>query len=142
MVKFARQRFVVKLPKKLGERTLLFHGSWSLGFSTCQTVGRKTQHIKRIPTSRESMPTSPETRALEGWLSHKKITTKRGGLKGCCSAQVHQSSSIHTQTLYGFYIISRWWFQILFFIFTYFHPYLGKIPILTSIFFKWVETTN
>ena len=24
----------------------------------------------------------------------------------------------------------------------YFHPYLGKIPILTSIFFKWVETTN
>ena len=31
-----------------------------------------------------------------------------------------------------------WWFQI-FFIFT---PYLGKIPILTSIFFKWVETTT
>ena len=24
----------------------------------------------------------------------------------------------------------------------YSHPYLGKIPILTSIFFKWVETTN
>ena len=24
----------------------------------------------------------------------------------------------------------------------YFHPYLGKIPILTSIFFKWVETTK
>ena len=24
----------------------------------------------------------------------------------------------------------------------YFHPYLGKIPILTSIFFRWVETTN
>ena len=24
----------------------------------------------------------------------------------------------------------RWWFQILF----YFHPYLGKIPILTNIF--------
>ena len=24
----------------------------------------------------------------------------------------------------------------------YFHPYLGKIPILTSIFFKGVETTN
>ena len=23
-----------------------------------------------------------------------------------------------------------------------FHSYLGKIPILTSIFFKWVETTN
>ena len=22
------------------------------------------------------------------------------------------------------------------------HPHLGKIPILTSIFFKWVETTN
>ena len=22
------------------------------------------------------------------------------------------------------------------------HPYLGKIPILTSIFFRWVETTN
>ena len=24
----------------------------------------------------------------------------------------------------------------------YFHPYLGKIPNLTSIFVKWVETTN
>ena len=24
----------------------------------------------------------------------------------------------------------------------YFHPYLGKIPILTNIFFKGVETTN
>ena len=24
----------------------------------------------------------------------------------------------------------------------YVHPYLGKIPILTSIFFRWVETTN
>ena len=27
--------------------------------------------------------------------------------------------------------LSRWWFQILYF---YFHPYLGKIPILTNIF--------
>ena len=27
------------------------------------------------------------------------------------------------------------------FIFFYFHPYLGKMPIL-NIFFKWVETTN
>ena len=24
----------------------------------------------------------------------------------------------------------------------YFHPYLGKIPILTNTFFNWVETTN
>ena len=24
----------------------------------------------------------------------------------------------------------------------YVHPYLGKIPILTSIFFKWAETTK
>ena len=24
----------------------------------------------------------------------------------------------------------------------YVHPYLGKIPILTIIFFNWVETTN
>ena len=24
----------------------------------------------------------------------------------------------------------------------YLHPYLGKIPMLTSIFFRWVETTN
>ena len=29
--------------------------------------------------------------------------------------------------------ISRWWFQSFFF---NFHPYLGKIPILTSIFFQ------
>ena len=28
---------------------------------------------------------------------------------------------------------SRWWFQT----FCNFHPYLGKISILTSIFFKW-----
>ena len=26
--------------------------------------------------------------------------------------------------------------------FFYFHPYLGKWSNLTSIFFKWVETTN
>ena len=32
----------------------------------------------------------------------------------------------------------RWWFQI----FLYFHPYLGKIPILTSIFFKGVGSTT
>ena len=31
-----------------------------------------------------------------------------------------------TVTIYG---LSRWWFQIFF----YFHPYLGKIPILTNI---------
>ena len=37
----------------------------------------------------------------------------------------------------GFYIISRWWFQI-FFIFT---PSWGKLPFLL-IFFRWVETTN
>ena len=30
-------------------------------------------------------------------------------------------------------IITGWWFQI-FFIFIIFHPYLGKIPILTNIF--------
>ena len=33
---------------------------------------------------------------------------------------------------------STWWFQIFF----YFHPYLGKRSHLTSIFFRWVETTN
>ena len=27
-------------------------------------------------------------------------------------------------------------------IFFYFHPYLGKIPILTIFFFEGVETTN
>ena len=39
----------------------------------------------------------------------------------------------HRKTTY-----SRWWFQI-FFIFT---PYLGKIPILTFIFFNWVGSTT
>ena len=35
---------------------------------------------------------------------------------------------------------TRWWFQVsnIF----YFHPYLGRWSNLTSIFFKWVETTN
>ena len=34
---------------------------------------------------------------------------------------------------------ARWWFQKL----CYFHPlFLGKIPILTIVFFRWVETTN
>ena len=37
-----------------------------------------------------------------------------------------------------FCIYTRWWFQIFFFG----HPYLGKIPILTNIFFRLVETTN
>ena len=37
---------------------------------------------------------------------------------------------------------TSWWFQIFFDIFC-FHPYLGKmIPFLTSIFFRWVETTS
>ena len=31
-----------------------------------------------------------------------------------------------------------WWFQICFM----FTPIMGKIPVLTSIFFIWVETTN
>ena len=30
---------------------------------------------------------------------------------------------------------TRWWFQIYI---AYFHPYLGKIPNLTIIFFRWV----
>ncbi len=30
--------------------------------------------------------------------------------------------------------ITRWWFQIFFYV----HPYLGKISNLTSIFFRWV----
>ncbi len=33
---------------------------------------------------------------------------------------------------------SRWWFQIFF----YFYLYLGKIPILTIIFFNWVEINH
>ena len=33
--------------------------------------------------------------------------------------------------------MTRWWFHFLFF-----HPYLGKIPILTSILFKWVGSTT
>ena len=33
---------------------------------------------------------------------------------------------------------ARWWFQIFF----YFHPYLGKIPILTNIFQTGGSTTN
>ena len=37
--------------------------------------------------------------------------------------QIHMNSSIHK-------CVAGWWFQILF----YFHPYLGKIPILTNIF--------
>ena len=32
--------------------------------------------------------------------------------------------------IYMFDFISRWWFQIFFYV----HPYLGKIPILTNIF--------
>ena len=36
------------------------------------------------------------------------------------------------------YSIPRWWFQIYIF---YFHSYLGKITILTIIFFKWVGST-
>ena len=40
----------------------------------------------------------------------------------------------------GYLSITRWW-QLTRKYF-YFHPYLGKIPILTIIFFKGVETTN
>ena len=34
---------------------------------------------------------------------------------------------------------AKWWFQIFFF---YFHPYLGKIPMLTNIFQMGGSTTN
>ena len=34
-------------------------------------------------------------------------------------------------------VISRWWFPNIF----YFHPYLGKISNLTSIFFRWGGST-
>ena len=43
-----------------------------------------------------------------------------------------------TSLLYIFRPLSRWWFQF----FLNFHSYLGKIPILTSIFFKWVGSTT
>ena len=36
---------------------------------------------------------------------------------------------IKTKDLYYIIILSRWWFQIFFYV----HPYLGKIPILTNI---------
>ena len=35
--------------------------------------------------------------------------------------------------------LTSWWFQIFFF---HFHPYLGKISNLTSIFFRWVGSTT
>ena len=38
----------------------------------------------------------------------------------------------------SFSSITRWWFQNI----LYFYPYLGKIPILTSIFFKGVGSTT
>ena len=34
--------------------------------------------------------------------------------------------------------LTRWWFQTFFYV----HPYSGKIPSLTSIFLRWVETIN
>ena len=51
-------------------------------------------------------------------------------------------SGFYEFALFSFWHIftskTRWWFQIFFYV----HPYLGKIPILTSIFFRWIETTN
>ena len=49
----------------------------------------------------------------------------RGGDKG------HQ---FHHQLRKPMPSSTRWWFQTFF----YFHPYLGKISNLTSIFFRWV----
>ena len=46
------------------------------------------------------------------------------------------SVCIHIFFLHNY--VTRWWFQICF----HFHPYLGKIPMLTSIFFRWVGSTT
>ena len=52
----------------------------------------------------------------------------------------HAPRSLHDSPLsFGSIRLARWW-QLKYFLFS--PRKLGKIPILTSIFFKWVETTN
>lgn len=50
----------------------------------------------------------------------------------------HQERDDSIFDSYFFRWITGWLFQIFF----YLHPYLGKVPILPSIFFYGVETTN
>ena len=60
---------------------------------------------------------------------------ERSEVNGATCLQVSKHISyLSVRNLYDFYKNTRWWFQISFYV----HPYLGKIPNLTSIFFRWV----
>ena len=50
--------------------------------------------------------------------------------------QLHPKSGFDSESAKGYYEVVATQ------IFVYFHPYLGKISNLTSIFFRWVENTN
>ena len=63
---------------------------------------------------------------------HRMYTTEAGGLKGSLFRNVEISKMPQRH-------ISRWWQLKYFWIF---HPYLGSVSNLTSIFFKGLETTN
>ena len=62
-----------------------------------------------------------------------------GGQIGKIYRDVLENSYPDTQWDWSIHLLAfRWWFEI-FFIFT---PYFGKWYSLTSIFFRWVETTK
>ena len=73
-----------------------------------------------------------------GWWWDWQDTVLWNDLAGCCRMALQRGWGTWMSMRVGMVMkvttFSRWWLQIF--------PYLGKIPILTSIFFKYVETTN
>ena len=99
-----------------------FKGTFSVGYVTLPGVYCISKNPLRCCQSRW-LATSKR------WLS--RWYTRIVSFRGIGGSRVYQENVVY-------HIKTRWWFQIFF----YFHPYLGKIPILTSIFFRWVETMS
>ena len=87
----------------------------------------------------------PEILLLEDILHHlecKKLNPVNDGKKttnlNWFSRRISEPSAAALHKSGKHYLLTSWWFQI----FCNFHPYLGKIPILTSIFFQMGGSTT
>ena len=108
---------------KINEHNLIFRG----GHRSCLVKPSKS-HGRRPCALGATTAT-----LVAGWCE------TYGGQIGKIYRDVLENSYPDTQWDWSIHLLAfRWWFEICF-IFT---PYLGKWYSLTSIFFRWVETTK
>ena len=118
----------IRIPEFFG-----WNGGWTDAPS--RLVGNKVDLADKDPSSRQVG-------------SHEKTPQiAKGGEPKRMWPTIYVSKHTSPMKSYGYMyvcmyvcIYTRWW-QLKYFVM--FNPYLGEmIPILTSIFFRWVETTN